>query len=216
MSSRGCLLLLFLALAGNANKVSAQTATPQIRVQVQVYDYAGLNPATLYEFVEGTQAILTGAGVSVQVDACARGTAVPCGSPGARSSKRVVIRIHAGAAKRMNNVRHCPLGLSFAGHDGGTYASVFLEPVKDAAAEANFPWVVVLSYAAAHEIGHLLLGDQAHAPRGVMKANWDANDIRAMAQNRFHFSDEQARELASRYGTVRPRDIRPDVVQVRP
>jgi hypothetical protein len=58
----------------------------------------------------------------------------------------------------MRNVRG-PLGLSFADHEGGTYASVFLAPVRTEAAEQDFPWVTILAYAATHEIGHLLVGN---------------------------------------------------------
>ena len=92
--------------------------------------------------------------------------------------------------------------MSVAGHDGGTYATVFLKPAEEKASDANLPRTIVLAYAAAHEVGHLLLGDQAHTPQGLMKATWDTNDFQAMAQNDFHFSPEQTRELTSRYGTA--------------
>jgi hypothetical protein len=75
-----------------------------------------------------------------------------------------------------------------------------LAPAQDQAAAVDVSWVIVLSYAAAHEVGHLLLGDHAHTPRGLMKAHWDQNDYRDMNQNRFHFSEEQVRELTGRFG----------------
>jgi hypothetical protein len=197
MSNRGSLLLfVILALAGNAKNVAGQTSV----IQVQVYDYAGLNPAALHEFMARTREILIGSGVSVEVDACAR-AAAPCESH-IGSSRQVVIRVVADTGKNMKNVRLETLGLSVADHDGGTYASVFLKPAEEKASDANLPRIIVLAYAAAHEIGHLLLGDQAHAPRGLMKATWDPNDFQAMAQNRFHFSPEQTRELTIRYGTA--------------
>jgi hypothetical protein len=37
-----------------------------------------------------------------------------------------------------------------------------------------------------------------------MKADWETDDFRAMAQNRFHFSPAQTRELKRRYGAGRP------------
>jgi hypothetical protein len=196
MKNRGCFLLLLVALAGNANTVSAQTSA----LQVQVYDYAGLSPAALHEFITRTQEILASSGVSLEVDACARGAA-PCESH-TGSSRQVVIRVVADTGKNMKNVRVEKLGMSVAGHDGGTYATVFLKPAEEKASDANLPRSIVLAYAAAHEIGHLLLGDQAHTPRGLMKATWDTNDFQAMAQNGFHFSSEQTRELISHYGTA--------------
>jgi len=188
-------LLLLLTLAGNANAVSAQTSA----LQVQVYDYAGLNPEALHQFIARTQAILARSGVSLEVDACARGAA-PCESH-AGSSRQIVIRVVADTSKKMKNVRWEKLGMSVAGHDGGTYATVFLKPAEEKASDANLPRTTVLAYAAAHEIGHLLLGDQAHTSQGLMRATWDQKDFQAMAQNGFHFSHEQTRELTGRFGS---------------
>jgi hypothetical protein len=187
--------LVFLALAGSTTTVSAQSPA----VQVQIYDHAELKPGTLHDLVALTEKVLVEAGVSVQVKLCRGNLAVPCESQ-TGGVRRLMIRVVAGEAKRMSNVRRPPLGQSFADYRGGTYASVFLEKVRDGAAEANVPWVIVLAYAVVHEVGHLLLGDQAHTARGVMKASWDRKDYEAMYQNHFHFSQEQVREFATQYG----------------
>jgi hypothetical protein len=60
----------------SASCVSSQTPA----VQVQVYDYTGLNEEALHEFIARTQEILARSGVSIEVDACPRGVPVPCGS----------------------------------------------------------------------------------------------------------------------------------------
>ncbi len=198
MKNRGCFLFLpLLALAGNAQAVPAQRSA----LQVQVYDYTGLNPAALHEFVARTQEILAGSGVSLEVDACASGAAA-CESYSG-SSRQIVIRVIADACKGTKNIRLETLGQSVADHDGGTYATIFLRPAEEEAADANLPRIVVLAYAAAHEIGHLLLGE-AHSPQGLMKAAWGANDFLAMSQNDFHFSPGQRLELTSRYSAPPP------------
>jgi hypothetical protein len=203
MANRGCyLLLLLLALAGDARGLSAQAAA----LQVQVYDYTGLSPAALHAFITSTQEILTGAGISVEVDACPRGVSTPCESRRG-SFRQVVIRVVAEAPRNNREARWQHLGQSIATHDGGTYASVFLNLAEEEAAETNLPRMLILSYAAAHEVGHLLLGDEAHTSQGLMKADWETDDFRAMAQNRFHFSAEQTRELNRRYGAGRPAGI---------
>jgi hypothetical protein len=196
MKNRGCyLLLLLLTLTVNPKTVSAQTSA----LQVQIYDYTGLSPAALREFVDRTQQILASTGISLEADVCTRGAA-PCESH-TGSSRQVVLRVIADTGKSMKNARWEKLGMSVAGHDGGTYATIFLKPAEEKASDANLPRIVVLAYAAAHEIGHLLLGD-AHCPQGLMKATWNTNDFQAMAQNNLHFSREQTRELTSRYGTA--------------
>jgi hypothetical protein len=197
MSIRGCLFTLaFLALAGNTTYLSAQTAA----VQVQVYDYSGLNPAALHEFMKHTREILINSGVAVEVDLCGPAVSRSCENLNG-SSKLVVIRVVPGSAAAGKNSLWQPLGLSYAGHEGGTYASIFLKPAEEKANQVNLSPIDVLSYAATHEVGHLLLGDQAHTSRGLMKAHWEAEDYRAMALNRFYFIPEQARALRLRYGT---------------
>jgi hypothetical protein len=158
MSHRSWLIFLSsLALAGGGNTPSAQTP----KIQVQVYDYAGLRPAALHEFVARTQEVLDAARVAAQVKLCIGDHAVSCDTQ-TKNIKRLVIRLVAGQAKKMSDARRSPLGQSFAGHEGGTYASIFLERVQDAAVEANVPWVIVLAYVAVHEVGHPLLGSGSH------------------------------------------------------
>jgi|SRR5580658_1685046 hypothetical protein len=204
MKNRGCyVLFLLLTLAGNASIVSAQTSA----LQVQVYDYTGLSPAAFREFTARTQEILASAGVSAEVDACARGAA-PCESHSG-SFRQIVIRVIADTPKGMKNIRLEKLGQSVADHDGGTYGTVFLRPAEEKASDANLPRIVVLAYATAHEIGHLLLGE-AHSPQGLMKATWGANDFLAMSQNDLHFSREQSHQLTSRYGAPRQAEVGAD------
>jgi hypothetical protein len=196
MSNRSCsILFIFLALAGNAKTLTAQGSA----VQVKVYDYADLKPESLHKVVALTQQILAGADLSVQVQVCRGSLAVSCeGQNGLMRS--LTVRLVAGGSKTKDSVLRAPLGQSMADHQGGTYASIFMERILDAAAEANVPSDTVLAYAITHEVGHLLLGDNAHTPRGVMKGNWDRKDYEAMNQNQFHFIAGQAHELASRFG----------------
>jgi hypothetical protein len=203
MLNRGCiLLLLFLGLAGNARSVFGQT----VALQVRVYDYSGLSAGALRSFITGTQRVLTGAGISAEVDACPMGVAAPCESRHG-SSRQVTIRVVAAAPSSYKRARWQHLGQSIADHEGGTYATVFLDLVEDAAANTGLPRMLVLAYATAHEVGHLLLGDDAHTSEGLMKAYWKSEDFQAIALNRFHFSPRQAEELKRRYGTGRSIDL---------
>jgi hypothetical protein len=189
------ILFLFLSLAGSTNSDSAESAA----LQVQIYDYAELTPQTLREFLSRTERILANTGMSVQVILCRGRLAVPCENQ-TGSLKSLVVRILAGDSKSTKNAMRPALGHSFADHNGGIYATVFWRTVQDSAAATNVPWVVVLAHAAAHEVGHLLLGAQAHTSRGLMKANWGQDDYTAMNQGRLHFTTEQAQMLANSYG----------------
>jgi hypothetical protein len=184
--------LLWLAMCCHPPVTAATT------LQIQVYDYAAIGPKSLRQLVGQLDDILGYAGMSVQVNVCKGDLAVACdGTVGLK------IRILATDAKTMRNVRRPPLGEAFVTEAGGAYATIFLKSVQDEAAAVDAPLVVVLAHATAHEIGHLLLGTRAHTTWGLMRENWDRDDYRAMIQNRLHFTDEQARQLAGRYGRER-------------
>jgi hypothetical protein len=189
MKNRCCLLALVLLLPLN---VVAQSPA----IILQIYDYAGLQASTLQAFAHRTHDILLETSLSIEINVC---TATGCDQP-PTSSRILVLRVVRSSRSKMNNARQRPLGQSFADRSGGTYALLFLKQVQEEAAEANVPWLTVLAYAAAHEIGHLLLG-QTHSQRGLMKAYWDQRDFQAMNQNWLHFSAEQLKERAVKYGT---------------
>jgi hypothetical protein len=48
----------------------------------------------------------------------------------------------------------------------------------------------ILGVAMAHEIGHLLLGPNAHSPRGIMRAHWGREELQLAAMGLFLFSPE--------------------------
>jgi hypothetical protein len=194
MQNLGRLILSpFLALTVSATAASL----PPVAVEVQVHDYAALPSETLRKFASITQDIVNGTGLAIQVRLCRGNLTVSCESQ-TGNTKNLIIRIVPGDAKIMKNSRRPPLGQSIADHGGGTYASVFVSPVRDEAMAVDVSWVIILAHAAAHEIGHLLLG-QGHAPQGLMKASWDRKDYMAMVQNQLHFTHDELRELARRY-----------------
>jgi len=55
----------------------------------------------------------------------------------------------------------------------------------------------VLAIAIAHELGHMLLPNQAHAKRGLMESPWNSGHFRSASAGLLHFSPETA-ELMKR------------------
>lgn len=176
-------------------------AGPDDALGVQIYDYAGLSAESLRQYAATVAAILGSTGMPVRVEVC-RGTGalLTCviGAP-----NTLVIRVLSGYARAMKNARREPMGQSYATASGGTLASVYLGSLRQEAEAANISWLTALSYATAHEIGHLLLGAGSHSSRGVMKAAWNRQDFLDMAQNRLRFAPEQARLLADRTASRR-------------
>jgi hypothetical protein len=58
--------------------------------------------------------------------------------------------------------------------------------------EKNASLAQILGHVEAHEIGHILLHDSSHSSAGLMRARWSADDLRAAAQGRLLFSQQQA------------------------
>lgn len=54
-----------------------------------------------------------------------------------------------------------------------------------------------LGAAIAHEIGHLILGANAHHPDGVMRADWGREQFELIKLGGLNFAREQARQLQS-------------------
>jgi hypothetical protein len=79
--------------------------------------------------------------------------------------------------------------------DGTGYSNLFFPCIEKLAEIADIPSSLLLAYTAAHEIGHLLLGADAHATTGIMKKKWDKQDFRAMLQGALCFCPEQKRAL---------------------
>ena len=186
MQSRNCIIPMLLLLALPA---SSQTST----IELRVYDRVGLSQVVVQSFLKQTEGIFSKASVPIHIGICTGANACEIDST---SAKILMLRIVPGSSRQMKNAQRSPLGQSFADHTGGTYASVFLEPVQQQAANNDVPWPTVLAFAAAHEVGHLLLGDLAHTSLGLMKARWSKDDFRDMKQNRMHFNSEEARQLA--------------------
>lgn len=73
------------------------------------------------------------------------------------------------------------LGTTVGGnHSRGGSSFVFYERVLNFALKHQRSVELVLAFAIAHEMGHVLLPAPAHTPRGLMKAEWDDNDIRLL------------------------------------
>ncbi len=120
---------------------------------------------------------------------------VACGQPLGPSELVVRLVDHAAASKA--DASMTTLGHSIAGEGGGSYATVYCAPVQKFARGDKTSEIAFLGHAIAHEIGHLLLGSNAHSSSGIMMANWGKREMLqiAMGQQGLLFSKEQAKSL---------------------
>ncbi|MCC6392813.1 MAG: hypothetical protein IT167_19605 [Bryobacterales bacterium] len=77
-------------------------------------------------------------------------------------------------------------------------ATVLYDRVERAARELyDIPLPLLLGYIMAHELGHLLLGPDAHARGTIMACPWDTGEFRFVKRDQLRFDQKQRAELRS-------------------
>jgi len=95
------------------------------------------------------------------------------------------------------------LGQAFLGEDGqGVMADVFLDRLEQLTEEREIDYGRLLAHVVAHELGHLLLGPNAHSVVGLMQARMTGDSLERMEQGNFRFSQEQMRKIRARLKAV--------------
>jgi hypothetical protein len=167
------------------------------QLNVYVWNDAGASLQVVIDAEHRTTKVFGQAGVDVNIVNCG-----PIQSLSHSDCSRgdgaqgLVVRIVPRARTLGNGV----FGVSFLDRGGaGTYADVFFEPIERLRAESReTSLAAVLGYVMAHELGHLLLGSNAHAPNGIMRAQWEHEDLRKIAEGRMQFTSQQAERMKSR------------------
>src|SRR5260370_20920317 len=87
------------------------------------------------------------------------------------------------------------LGCSLLEHGRGNSAYVYYHTAEEFAKDEHLELFDVLSAAVVHEIGHLLLGENAHARRGIMNAQLTLGYFGLAGHGSLLFTPEQARKI---------------------
>jgi hypothetical protein len=146
------------------------TAAAVLTITVRVYDLYGLPPAERAAALTVASETLAQAGVDAAWIDCSRvGDVVPAPCLRALQPGEMVLRIQDRTA-RGNHI----LGTAIVQERGpSVVASIYAESVSDRSIKSGVPYAILLGRVTAHEIGHLLIGTNSHAPRGLMRASWD-------------------------------------------
>ena len=76
-------------------------------------------------------------------------------------------------------------GVAFLSPDGtGRYSDVFWKRTQSLHASSNVDLGGILGSVIAHEMGHLLLGSNAHAISGIMRPHWESGELHRIARPR--------------------------------
>jgi hypothetical protein len=158
-------------------------------VTVRVRDEAHLPARTVQNALMIVSGVYRRAGVTVQwlptaVGEAADSTLTIAVVPAASAAAFQGGKDSMGVARNAEGIR-------------GNLAYVFFDRVRDFGERGHVDTFVVLGFAIAHELGHLLLPVNSHSADGIMRARWDPKII-SRAGGFLSFAPDQARLLRLR------------------
>lgn len=174
---------LFLAIA------ASPAAEPAPELTIHLHNLAQAPDAELTRAIGITTKIFAAAGVTLEW----RQEDAPSISGPTHLSVWLLGDDLADRAKPNREV----LGEAFpAGEDGHrTVAALYYGRIRHMAKQTESPAGSVLGALMTHELGHLLLGNGAHANSGVMVARWEVADFRAAEKGWLRFVKDQAERI---------------------
>jgi hypothetical protein len=90
-------------------------------------------------------------------------------------------------------------GVAFLSTEGtGAYTDVSYNSAEELDQEWHVGLARVLGHVMAHELGHLLLGSNAHSRQGIMCPRWHGDELHLASKGSLLCSEEQARFMRER------------------
>lgn len=167
-------------------------AATALTLTVRVYDLYGLPPEQRDRALAVAAETLAHADVSATFVDCSRVDGVaPPRCVDVLKEGEMVLRFQ----NRTERGHHI-LGTAIVQDDGPcVLASVYAGSIADRSAKTGLPLWLILGRVTAHEIGHLLLGTNSHAPTGLMQASWN---LRRPHLEAWRFTPADAAKIRSR------------------
>ena len=173
-------LVLFCAAGLLVPALAESTSPGRVQVTARLYNTAHVPDIVKEAALRVATGALLPAGIDVRWKNC--DVAEFCATAPARGE--LVIRlVRSRADQIVAEMSRLVLGEAFIDmrEGSGVLATVFVDRVELMAGLSETDATRLLGHAIAHEIGHLLLGTNAHSASGLMRAQWTSADIRRHA-----------------------------------
>ena len=145
-------------------------------------NFSGAPPAVVRQAQEEVTRVYERIGVPLEWD----------GSTGNAPAIRIVLLPYETGDLRQ--VQNTVMGAAVRTANGNAVAYVYYRRVQAEAERYEVSTSLVLACAIAHELGHLLLPQRAHAPTGLMRACWSRGEFQRAEQGQLRFlPDDVAR-----------------------
>jgi hypothetical protein len=181
-------------IEGKANQEKEESRQ---QLRVKIYDYSRVSPELLAEAKRVAGSIFRKIGVEILwLDYSFNGNSGE-GINTESTYPQLQLRIlNQQMAERLPVNKHMT-GLTFQGTGGevGRVANIFYHRVEELARSKTCSKGEILGYAAAHELGHLLLGNLDHSSTGLMKARLGHKELQSAARGDLGFTESQGERI---------------------
>jgi len=191
-----CAMLTFAHSPAATNAKLCSTITVRMRNYAQVPSLSLARAETLASGIlreAGVQVVWLDCNVGVTTEERQSGCAQPLGSTD------FVLSLTNNIQALSPKLPETAVGLAMvpSGGDQGYMAYVSYDRASKVARKGAVAVETVLGLAAAHELGHLLLGESAHSPSGIMKIFWSADALRFGLRWNMRFTPLQSERIRS-------------------
>ena len=178
---------------GKADQVKEEF---QQQLHVRIYGYAQVSPGILAEAKRVAGSIFRKIGVEILwLDHSFDGNSGEGIFNRESTYPQLQLRILNQQMAERLPVNKTMTGLAFQGTGGqlGRVANVFYHRVEELAKSNTCSKGEILGHAAAHELGHLLLGNLDHSSTGLMQVKLGHKELQSAARGDLVFTEPQAR-----------------------
>ncbi|HXJ96360.1 MAG TPA: hypothetical protein VMT20_26280 [Terriglobia bacterium] len=202
--------------ASEADSIKPSVSDLRPQVTLRVYNYAHLDSEFLLNARQVVAAIFRAADVEAMWIDCPLSPEeferYPACQQKARTTDFVVRLITASMAARVPT-NDGPLGFAQRCPDDERecVATVFYAKVDELAVRGDARAHRILGHAIAHEVGHLLLGPNAHSSSGLMRGLWTPDNLRFMNWSYLFFTPRQCNQLRASLGRRNKLELQSDL-----
>ena len=194
--------ILAFQLEGQAATKPAGNVQEGLKITVLSYNYAPVDEVVMQKAKEQVARIFRQIGVEINWAACPtlEGTlAAYPGCTGFHDPTHYSLHILSRTRKELKEAVPGEALL------GPRLVNVFWDRAQEYAGKHHVPPSDMLAAVICHEIGHLLLGPNSHAPLGIMVGKWNPRALTYISQGGLGFTDEQKEQIRAELGMYHAR-----------
>jgi hypothetical protein len=200
----GCWFLL-----GLVGTLSAEAPEPASKIQVFVYNYAGVDSETLARAEREAIRIYSRIGIETEWLDCSLTPDQAAQYPACQlpvSPARLALRLLSRSMAERIGLSQATFGSALLPEDGGygMIAQICEHCCEEQAQGSKALHAAILGHVMAHELGHLLLGVGSHGATGLMHVPWHKKELESLAQGALLFTswegDKMRRQVFARLG----------------